>query len=184
MKRIILYTAVAFSSGLFFTLIYNSIVNAANWESNIPQSITATRDFFVVANPGTFFQWVDPTNMLLTLLALILFWKKSSSIRLFLGIALLFYVSSMILTFTYFYPRNEVLFLSKQLPDTETLRKTASEWGRMGWVRSLLSLAGLFCTFLALDKATSSTENNQLKNTIRNEKTAANSSLAKAGQRT
>ena len=156
MKKIVLYAAVAFSSGLFFTLVYNSIVNAANWESNIPQSITATRDFFVVANPGTFFQLIDPTNMLLIVLALILFWKKSSSIRLFLGIALLCYVSSMILTFTYFYPRNEIMFLSEQLPDTETLKKAASEWGRMGWVRCFLSLAGLVCSFLALDKATSS----------------------------
>lgn len=157
MKRIILYAAVAFSSGLFFTLIYNSVVNAANWESNIPQSITATRDFFVVANPGTFFQLVDPTNMLLVVLALILFWKKSS-IRLYLGIALLCYITSMILTFTYFYPRNEIMFLSEQLPDTESLKKAATEWGRMGWVRSMLSLAGLVCTFITLDKATRQTQ--------------------------
>ncbi len=154
MRKIVLYACVAFSSGLFFTLVYNSIVNAANWESNIPQSITATRDFFVVANPGTFFQLVDPTNMLLNVLALILFWK-SRSIRLFLGIALLCYVSSMVLTFTYFYPRNDVMFLSEQLPDAETLKKAASEWGRMGWVRCLLTLAGLVCTFIALDKASS-----------------------------
>ena len=157
MKKIVLYISVAFSSGLFFTLVYNSIVNAANWENNIPQSITATRDFFVVANPGTFFQLVDPTNMLLVVLALILFWKRSSSIRLYLGIALLCYITSMILTFTYFYPRNDVMFLSQQLPDTETLKKAATEWGRMGWVRCLLSLAGLVCTFIALDKATTST---------------------------
>ncbi|WP_332736226.1 DUF1772 domain-containing protein [Flavihumibacter sp.] len=156
MRKIVLYACVAFSSGLFFTLVYNSIVNAANWESNIPQSITATRNFFVVANPGTFFQLVDPTNMLLNVLALILFWK-SRSIRLFLGIALLCYVSSMVLTFTYFYPRNDVMFLSEQLPDAETLKKAASEWGRMGWVRCLLTLAGLVCTFIALDKASSRT---------------------------
>ena len=158
MKKIVLYASVAFSSGLFFTNIYNSIVNATNWESNIPQSITATRDFFVVANPGTFFKLIDPTNMLLIVLALILFWKKSSSIRLLLGIALICYVSSMILTFTYFYPRNEVMFLSEPLPATETLKKVASEWGRMNWVRSLIWLAGLVCSFLALDKATSSTQ--------------------------
>ena len=158
MKKIVLYASVAFSSGLFFTLVYNSIVNAANWESNIPQSITATKDFFVVANPGTFFKMIDPANLILIVLALILFWKKSSSIRMFLGIALVCYVSSMILTFTYFYPRNEIMFLSEQLPDTETLKKAASEWGRMGWVRCMLSLAGLICTFLALDKATSSTQ--------------------------
>ena len=158
MRKIVLYAVVAFSSGLFFTNVYNSIVNAANWESNIPQSITATRNFFVVANPGTFFKLTDPTNMLLIVLALILFWKKSSSIRLFLGIALLCYVSSMILTFSYFYPRNEIMFLSKQLPDSDTLKKAASEWGRMNWVRTLIWLAGLVCSFFALDKASSSTQ--------------------------
>ena len=158
MRKIVLYASVAFSSGLFFTNMYNSIVNAANWESNIPQSITATKEFFVVANPGTFFQLIDPTNMLLIVLALILFWKNSNSIRLYLGIALLCYITSMILTFTYFYPRNEIMFLSEQLPDTETLKKVASEWGRMNWVRSLIWLAGLVCSFLALDKATSSTQ--------------------------
>ncbi len=158
MKKLVLYASVAFSSGLFFTNIYNSIVNAANWESNIPNSITATKDFFVVANPGTFFQLIDPTNLILIVLALILFWKQSTSIRLYLGIALLCYISSMILTFTYFYPRNEIMFLSAQLPDTETLQKAASEWGRMNWVRSLIWLAGLICSFLALDKATSSSQ--------------------------
>jgi len=158
MKKIVLYTIVAFSSGLFFTNIYNSIVNAANWESNIPQSITATKDFFVVANPGTFFQLIDPTNLILIVVALILFWKKSTTIRLYLGIALLCYISSMILTFAYFYPRNEIMFLAEQLPDTETLKRVAAEWGRMNWVRSLIWLAGLVCSFIALDKATTSTQ--------------------------
>ncbi len=158
MKKLVLYAAVAFSSGLFFTNIYNSIVNAANWESNIPQSISATRNFFLMANPGTFFILIDPTNMLLIVVAIILFWKRSASIRLYLGIALLCYISSMVLTFTYFYPRNEIMFLSEPLPDTAILKKAAAEWGRMNWVRSSIWLAGLICTFLALDKATSSTQ--------------------------
>lgn len=152
MKKLVLYAAVAFSSGLFFTLLYNSLINAANWQSNIPLSITATRDFFVVANPGTFFQWVDPSNTLLAVLAMLLFWK-STSIRMYLGIAIFCYALSMILTFNYFYPRNDLMFLSDPIPDIETLKKAASEWGRMGWVRCLLSLAGLVCTTVALDKA-------------------------------
>ena len=158
MKKIILYTCVAFSSGLFFANIYNSIVNAANWESNVPHSIKAAKDFFIVANPGTFFQLIDPANELLILLALILFWKQSTSIRMNLGVALLFFILSTVLTFTYFYPRNEIMFLSEQLTDTETLKRAATEWGRMNWVRSLLMLAGLVCAFLALDKATSNTK--------------------------
>lgn len=163
MKKIVLYASVALSSGLFFTNIYNSIVNAANWESNIPQSITATKDFFVVANPGTFFKMIDSPNLILVVLALILFWKKSSSIRLCLGIASVCFVSSLILTFTYFFPRNEIMFLSEQLPDTTTLKQAAAEWGRMNWVRSLIWLVGLVCVFVALDKVSAGAQRGSLR---------------------
>lgn len=162
MRKIVLYASVAFSSGLFFSLLFNSIVNAANWESHIPQSITATKNFFVVANPGTFFKMIDPANLILVVLALILFWKVSPSVRLYLGIAILCYVSSMILTFTYFYPRNEIMFLSEQLPDTATLKKAAYEWGKMGWIRCLISLVGLVYVFLAMDTVTSTNRNSSL----------------------
>jgi uncharacterized membrane protein len=158
MKKFVLYIAVALSSGLFFANIYNSMVNAANWESNVPRSITAARDFFVVANPGTFFQLIDPATEIVILLALIVCWKQSTSIRINLAIAFLFFISSTVLTFTYFYPRNEIMFLSQQLADTETLQLAATEWGRMNWVRSLLMLAGVVCTFLALDKVISHTK--------------------------
>ncbi|MBL7869451.1 MAG: DUF1772 domain-containing protein [Flavobacterium lindanitolerans] len=157
MKKLVLYAAIALSSGLFFTNIYNSIVNAANWESNIPYSIKATKDFFTVANPGSFFKLIDLPNLVLMSLALILFWKHSTSIRLYLGFAIVCFISSLVLTFTYFYPRNEIMFLSEQVPDTETLKRVAAEWGRMNWIRSLIWLVGLICTFLALDRATSST---------------------------
>ena len=59
-----------------------------------------------------------------------------------MGIALLCYVSSMILTFTYFYPRNEMMFLSEQLPGTETLKKAAPEWGRSPAYRQAGSVPG------------------------------------------
>ena len=152
MKKVILYLAVAFSSGLFFTMIYNSVVNATNWENNVPDSITATKNFFVVANPGTFFQVIDPANFILAILALLLLWKESASIRLYLGIAIACYISSMILTFSYFYPRNEIMFLSEHLPDTETLKRVANEWGTMNWFRTFLLFVGLVCTVLTMDK--------------------------------
>ena len=152
MKKIILYASIAFASGVLFVNIYNSIVNAVNWESNIPESINAAKDFFKPANPGTYFQIFSPTTQVLALLALILFWKRGSSVRLFLGIALLFYVSADILTFAYFHPRNDIMFLSEQLPDTETLKKLAAEWSFMNWIRSFIVFVGLAFSFLALDK--------------------------------
>lgn len=153
MRKIILYAIVAFSSGLFFTNIYNSIVNAANWESNIPDSIVATRAFFTVANPGTFFQLIDPTNIVLIMVALLVYWKRSTTIRSYLGIALLCFVGCMVLTFSFFYPRNEILFISNEIANVEILKKAASEWGTMNWVRSMIWLIGLVFSFLALNKA-------------------------------
>lgn len=152
MKKFVLYIAAALASGLFFANIYNSMVNAANWESNVPQSVQAARDFFTVANPGTFFQLIDPATEIVVLLALFVCWKTTTSIRVYLALAFLFFIASTVLTFTYFYPRNEIMFLSTQLPDTDTLKTAATEWGRMNWVRSLLMLAGLVCVFTALDK--------------------------------
>ena len=156
MRKIVFYASIAFASGILFVNIYNSIVNAVDWESNIPESITAAKNFFQPANPGTYFQIFSPATQFLTLLTLILYWKKAPSIRMFLGIALLFYISADVLTFMYFHPRNDIMFLSKELADTETLTKLAAEWSSMNWVRSLIVLAGLVFSFLSLDKLHSS----------------------------
>jgi uncharacterized membrane protein len=150
MKKILLYLAVALGSGLFFTNIYNSVVNAANWESQIPQSVLATREFFTVANPGTFFQFLDPANLLVVLLSILVHWKTKA--RYYLIAALVCFAGSMVMTFTYFYPRNEVLFLTETLPPVDTLEKAAKEWGRMNWVRSGLWLCGVVLAFWALEQ--------------------------------
>ncbi len=152
MKKIIFFASIAFASGVLFVNIYNSIVNAVDWESNIPESIIAAKNFFKPADPGTYFKIFSPATQMLTLLTLILHWKKVPSVRWLLGISLFFYVSADILSFTYFHPRNDIMFLSDQLADTETLKKLASEWSSMNWVRSFIVLLGLVFSFLSLDK--------------------------------
>lgn len=152
MRKIILLSSAAFASGILFVNIYSSLVNAAAFEANIPDSIIAARDFFKTVNPGDFFKIFSPLTQLLALLALILFWKKVPAARVTLGVALACYVTADIFTFAYFHPRNDIMFLSEQLPDTETLRRTASEWSIMNWVRSFVVLVGLVCSFLSVHK--------------------------------
>lgn len=156
MKKIIVLASVSFASGILFVNIYNSLVNAVAVESDIPTSIIATRNYFKTVNPGDFFKIFSPLTQLLALASLILFWKRSSSIRLFLGTAFLCYLAADIFTFVYFHPRNDVMFLSETLPDTETLKKLASEWSSMNWLRSLIVLFGIVFSFLAIDKIYSS----------------------------
>ena len=152
MRKVIILASVAFASGILFVNIYNSIVNAVAYESNIPDSIIAARAFFKAVNPGIFFKIFSPLTQLLTLLSLILYWKKVPSTRLLLGIALVSYFAADIFTFMYFHPRNDIMFISEPLPDTETLKKLASEWSSMNWLRSLVVLIGLIFSFLSVDR--------------------------------
>jgi hypothetical protein len=88
----------------------------------------------------------------LALLALILFWKLSPSIRLYLGAAVVMYVLADVLTFAYFYPRNDIMFATAELDNTTLLKKVWSQWTSMNWVRSLIVLAGIFFSLLSVHK--------------------------------
>lgn len=152
MKKLILFASAAFASGVLFTNIYNSMVNGVATESDIPNSVMAARAFFKTVNPGNFFQIFSPATQILTLLSLILFWKTAKSARLFLGIALLCYISGDIFAFTYFHPRSDLIFLSEPVPDVETLKRLSAEWSSMNWVRSAVLFVGVICSFLAIDR--------------------------------
>lgn len=152
MKKVIIFASVAFASGVLFTNIFNSMVISEAVKSDIPNSVIAAREYFKTVNPGDFFKIFSPATQILTLLSLILFWKTVKSARIFLGIALLCYISGDIFAFTYFHPRNDIMYLSQPIPDAETLQKISSEWSSMNWVRNFVLFVGVVCSFLAIDK--------------------------------
>lgn len=152
MKNLLLFASISVASGLLFVNLYTSIVDAKSWGSDIPNSITTTRSYFKNVNPGSFFRIFSPVNQLLALLVLIIFWKSSPSTRVYLGAALVLYVLADVLTFAYFYPRNDIMFRTADLTDTITLRKTWSEWNSMNWIRSAIILVGLTLSFYSLHK--------------------------------
>lgn len=160
MKKVILFTSVALASGVLFANIFNSMVISEAAKSDIPNSIIAARAYFKTVNPGDFFKIFSPATQVFTLLALILFWKTAKSVRLFLGIALLCYISGDIFAFTYFHPRNDLMYLSEPILDTKTLQKIAAEWSSMNWLRSFILFVGVVCSFLAIDKIYSVQKNN------------------------
>ena len=152
MKTIILFASVCIASGLLIVNLYTSLIDAKSWGASIPDSIAVAREYFKIVNPGNFFRIFSPANQVLGLLALVLFWHSSSSIRLYLGIAFALYLLAEGLTFGYFYPRNAIMFKTAQLTDISLLRKAWSEWNTMNWLRSLILLTGLFFSFLSLHK--------------------------------
>lgn len=152
MKKLILFTSVALAGGVFFTNVFNSMVISEAVKSDIPNSVVAARAYFKTVNPGDFFKIFSPAAQIFAVLSLILFWKTAKSVKVFLGIALLCSVAGDILAFTYFHPRNDLMYLSEPILDSETLKKISSEWSSMNWVRSFILLVGVVCSFLAVDK--------------------------------
>ena len=160
MKKVILLISVALACGVLFANIFNSMVIANATASNLPDSVLAAKVFFKTINPGNFFGIFSPATQAVTLLSLILCWKKSKYIRFYLGIALICYVLGDVFAFTYFHPRTD-LMMSEPTPDTDTLRILSSEWSNMNWVRSFVLFIGVLFSFLSVDKFYSSKEGSE-----------------------
>lgn len=127
------------------------MVDAHNWGSNIPASIQTARDYFKTANPGTFFKVFSPVNLVAGLLALILCWRTGKRVRLYCAVALLFAIGTDILTITYFYPRNDILFKSPIATNFDAIKTAWEQWSSMNWIRSLICSVTLVCDFLAFN---------------------------------
>lgn len=151
MRKLFLFASIALASGLLFTNIYNSLIDATSWGGDIPKSIETAREYFKVVNPGNFFRIFSPANQVLGLLALVLFWKASTTVRIYLGTALALYVLGDVFTFAYFYPRNDIMFKA-QLTDIEAIRNAWMGWNSMNWLRSFILFVGLIFSFMALHK--------------------------------
>ena len=152
MKLLLLFTSISLASGLLFANIYTSMIDAKSWGDNIPGSIETARQYFKTVNPGNFFRVFSPANQVVGLIVLIIFWKVSATARLYLGIALAIYICVDLFTFAYFYPRNKIMFETGSLTDIDSLKNALMGWRNMNWVRSLIILAGIVFSFLALHK--------------------------------
>jgi len=153
MKTVVLAMSIIFASGVLFANLYTSIVDARSWGAEIPNSIAAAREYFKAVTPGDFFRVASPLNQFLALVALVLFWRTSRAIRMCLGVALATYVLADVLTFTYFYPRNDVMFKTAALNDAVLLHKTWAEWSTMNWIRSLVIFCGVVSSFVGLHRS-------------------------------
>jgi len=150
LRKSMLMLATSFAAGLLFINLYNSMIDAVNWGSNIPTSIQTARDYFKTVNPGDFFRVFTPMNQVLALLALIVCWKAGKSVRLYCGVALLFSLAVDVMTFGFFYPRNDIMFINPIQGNIDAIKTAWSQWSSVNWIRSGLQLMNLVFDFAAL----------------------------------
>ena len=151
MKVAILCLSIMVASGLVMVTVYNTLVDAKSWSSDIPTSIQTARDYYKHVDPRRFYAILGPPNMLLSLLTIILFWKDGTSLRLYFGASFALYAAILVLTFAYFLPRDLILFTRPISDHIDEIKTAALQWSHMNWLRTLLGLAGVLSSFKGLD---------------------------------
>ena len=151
MKKLVLFFSIICASGLTMVSLYNTVVDAQSWGSDIPASIQTARDYFQHVDPRRFYVIAGPVNLILILLTLILFWKGSVSLRFYFAVSFAAYAAILILTLAYFIPRDLILFTWSISDHLEQIRSASAQWSAMNWLRSLLGLAGVLFSFKGLD---------------------------------
>jgi hypothetical protein len=151
MKIVILCLSIIVGSGLVMVTVYNTLVDAKSWSSDIPTSIQTARDYYKYVDPRRFFAIIGPPNMVLALLTIILFWKDGAPLRLYFTASFLLYAVTLILTFAYFIPRDLILFSRPMSDHIDAITMAASQWRQMNWARTALGLAGVVLSFKGLD---------------------------------
>lgn len=148
-RLFLLGLSAAVASGILFVNLYTSIVDAPNWGADLPASIDTARNYFSVANPGTFFRIVSPLNQLLALVALIACWKVNRYIAI---ASLAMAILGDVFTFTYFYPRNDIMFIAPI--DDAAIRLAWEQWSSMNWLRTLICAVNVTLAFVLLVSTT------------------------------
>lgn len=151
MRPFILFIYIIIGSGILFVNIYNSLIDAPNWGKNIPNSLETAKSYFQQKTPGDFFKIFGSLHHILGLVTIILFWGFHPQVKWSLISSFILFILADILTVIYFFPRNEILFTQK-LIDIQSATQAWEEWSRMNWVRSLLLLAGVIFSCIALHK--------------------------------
>lgn len=131
---------------------YESVVMAPNYAADIPNSLEHARLFMRVTNPGNFFRVLAPATQLALLLSVVIFWRLRPS-RWWYVAALVLLLSVDVITFTFHYPRNDLLFHAPMTQPVPQLTAAAHEWATGNVFRIGLLLASAIAASIGLRSA-------------------------------
>ena len=146
--------SAAVAAGILFVNLYNSLIDAPNWGADLPNSLLAARHYFTVVNPGNFFRVISPINQVLAVIAVIVCWKFGRERYIAIG-SLVLTILADVLTFGYFYPRLDILFVAPIEGSMDVVRQAWQQWSDMNWFRSAMCAVN---TVLALILLTSTSK--------------------------
>jgi hypothetical protein len=120
-------------SMLFGASSFQLVVDEPNWTG--PPALEHYRAFYQVINPGTFFQMLLPTALVALLAALVCNWRPIPATRWRLAGALALMILVGVLTFTFHFPRNKILFGDPLTRSAAYYQQVVAEWAAGDYVR-------------------------------------------------
>ena len=165
-QRILIFAAIILLAGILGANVYNSIVDAQNWGSSIPQSLDTAKAYFSRFNPGHFYRIASPAAQIAALTVLIATWRVGKRARILAATALILAVSVDVMTFVYFYPRNAIMFGPDRY-SIGALQEAWSGWNAMNWVRSAVCFVAVICELSLLSVFESRTATTKLEGELR-----------------
>jgi uncharacterized membrane protein len=128
-------------SMLFGASSFQLAVDAPNW-TGVP-ALEHYRAFYPVINPGTFFQTLLPAALLALLAALVCNWRPIPATRWRLVGALTDMILVGVLTFTFHFPRNKILFGDPLTRPEAYYHQVVTEWVAGDYVRLAMILTAV-----------------------------------------
>ena len=125
--------------------VYESVVMAPNYAANVPESLEHAKQFMRVTNPGNYFRVVAPLTQIAFLITLVLNWRGASERRWWLFSAFALVIAVDVITFTFHYPRNAILFTDPMNTPPTVLAAAATEWIYGNFVRVCLLFFAMAC---------------------------------------
>lgn len=151
-RQILGFATIILLGALVGAGCYESVVMAPNYAADIPNSLEHARLFMRVTNPGNFFRVLAPATQLALLLSVVIFWRLRPS-RWWYVSALVLLLSVDVITFTFHYPRNDLLFHSPMTQSVPQLTAAAHEWATGNVFRIGLLLASAIAASIGLKSA-------------------------------
>lgn len=148
-------------SMLFGASSFQLAVDSPNW-TGVP-ALEHYRAFYPVINPGTFFQTLLPTALLALLAALVCNWRPIPATRWRLAGALALMILVGVLTFTFHFPRNKILFGDPLTRPAAYYHQVVMEWVAGDCVRLAMILTAVVLVAVSMIRIARDTAPKELR---------------------
>ena len=129
--------------------IYESVVMAPNYVHSLA-ALEHARGLRVVTTPAAYFRILSPAGQLLLAASAVLAWRAPArKAKWLLLIALVAAIATDVVTFTFHYPRNEILFVAPLDRPWVELQRIGQEWAWGNYLRIGLLVIAVAATFAA-----------------------------------